>query len=179
MAQETGQDQAVHSHEPTQSAPSRVGTALRHLGWDKDRQYPEPETLFDDYAGRSKAVADHDMGIDRTFTDLDAKLRPAPNMTPEQIAQWNAYYEPRNEAFRKANLSGKELVRWRYNRYMHDYLACVKAVDENIGRLLKYLDEEGLADNTIIMCSSDQGFYLGSMAGLISAGFSRNPCAVP
>jgi arylsulfatase A-like enzyme len=143
-------------------APHREwAPALRHLGWDKDRQYPEPETLFDDYAGRSKAISDHDMGLDRTFSELDAKLRPSPNMTAEQLETWNAYYEPRNEAYRKANLTGKELVRWRYNRYMHDYLACVKAVDENVGRLLEYLEREGLADNTVVICSSDQGFFLG------------------
>ena len=143
-------------------APHREwAPALRHLGWDADRVYPEPETLFDDFAGRSRAVSDHDMGLDRTFTDLDAKLQPAPNMTYEQLQAWNAYYQPRNEAFRKANLTGRDLVRWRYNRYMHDYLACVKAVDENIGRLLDFLDQEGLAENTVVICSSDQGFFLG------------------
>lgn len=143
-------------------APHREwAPALRHLGWDDDRKYPEPETLFDDYAGRSKAISDHDMGLDRSFNDYDAKLRPSPGMTEEQLKLWNAYYEPRNEAFRKANLSGKDLVRWRYNRYMHDYLACVKAVDENVGRLLDFLDKEGLAENTVVVCSSDQGFYLG------------------
>jgi arylsulfatase A-like enzyme len=143
-------------------APHREwAPALRHLGWDNDRKYPEPPTLFDDYAGRSKAVSDHDMGLDRTFTELDAKLRPAPGLDAEQLKAWNAYYEPRNEAFRKADLTGKELVRWRYNRYMHDYLACVKAVDESVGRLLDFLDQEGLADSTLVMFSSDQGFYLG------------------
>ena len=135
--------------------------AVRHLGWDNDRKYPEPETLFDDYAGRSKAVSDHDMGLDRTFTAADAKFVAPPNMTEEQLNSWNAYYGPRNEAFRKANLSGKDLVRWRYNRYMHDYLACVKAVDENVGRILQFLEQEGLANNTIIVFSSDQGFFLG------------------
>lgn len=143
-------------------APHREWSpALRHLGWDHDRKYPEPETLFDDYAGRSKAVSDHDMGIDRTFTGLDAKLKPAPNMNAEQLKVWNEYYEPRNEAFRKANLTGKDLIRWRYQRYMHDYLACVKSVDESVGRLLQCLDDEGLAKNTVVMLSSDQGFYLG------------------
>lgn len=143
-------------------APHREWSpALRHLGWDNDRVYPEPPTLFDDFSGRSKAVSDHDMGLDRTFTELDAKFRPAPNLTEEQLAKWNAYYGPRNEKFKQANLTGKELVRWRYQRYMHDYLACVKAVDENIGRMLEFLDQEGLAENTIVMCSSDQGFYLG------------------
>jgi arylsulfatase A-like enzyme len=143
-------------------APHREwAPALRHLGWDNDRQHPEPKTLFDDYAGRSKAISDHDMGLDRTFTELDAKLHPAPNMSEEQLKVWNAYYEPRNQAFRDAKLTGKELVRWRYNRYMHDYLACVKAVDENVKRLLDFLEQEGLAENTVVICSSDQGFFLG------------------
>ena len=143
-------------------APHREWSpALRHLGWDKDRIYPEPETLFDDFAGRSKAVSDHDMGIENTFTDLDSKLKTPGGMTPEQLKEWNAYYEPRNEAYRKAVPTGKDLVRWRYNRYMHDYLGCVKAVDESVGKLLDYLDKEGLAENTIVVCTSDQGFYLG------------------
>ena len=143
-------------------APHREwAPALRHLGWDNDRTYPEPETLFDDFAGRSRAISDHDMGLDRTFTELDAKLQPAPNMNYEQLQAWNAYYQPRNEAFRQAKLTGKDLIRWRYNRYMHDYLACVKAIDESIARLFDVLKEEGLADNTVIVCSSDQGFFLG------------------
>jgi len=143
-------------------APHREwAPALRHLGWDNDRVYPEPPSLFDEFVGRSKAVSDHDMGIDRTFTDLDAKLKPAPNLTEAQLKEWNAYYEPRNEAYQKANLSGKDLVRWRYNRYMHDYLACVKAVDESVGRMMDCLDQEGLTDNTIVIFSSDQGFFLG------------------
>lgn len=143
-------------------APHREWSpALRHLGWDQDRVYPEPATLFDEYEGRSKAVSDHDMGLDRTFTDLDAKFVPAPNLTPEQLKIWNEYYEPRNRQFRESNLTGKDLVRWRYQRYMHDYLGCVKAVDENVGRLLDALDQEGLTDNTIVMFSSDQGFFLG------------------
>lgn len=143
-------------------APHREwAPALRHLGWDKDRKYPEPETLFDDYSGRGRPEREQDMTFEHTFRDLDAKLVPAPNMTPEQLKVWNAYYEPRNEAFRKANLTGKDIVRWRYNRYMHDYNATILAIDENVARLLAYLDEEGLADNTLVMYSSDQGFYLG------------------
>ncbi len=143
-------------------APHREWSpALRHLGWDNDRQYPEPETLFDDFVGRSKAVADHDMGIEKTFSNLDVKLTTPGGMTPEQLKDWNAYYDPRNEAYRKVTPKGKDLVRWRYNRYMHDYLGCVKAVDESVGRFLEFLDQEGLADNTIVVCTSDQGFYLG------------------
>jgi arylsulfatase A-like enzyme len=143
-------------------APHREwAPALRHLGWDQDRPHAEPETLFDDYQGRSKAISDHEMGLDRTFTELDAKLRPPPGINDEQLKEWNAYYGPRNEAFLKANLTGKDLVRWRYQRYMHDYLGCVKAVDESVGRILETLQQEGLAENTIVVCSSDQGFFLG------------------
>jgi len=109
---------------------------IRHLGHDNDRVYDEPETLFDTFEGRSKAVSDHDMGIDRTFTERDAKLVVPGNLTPDQAKYWNDYYEPRNAKFRAANLSGKDLIKWRYQRYMHDYTACVKAVDESVQRML-------------------------------------------
>jgi arylsulfatase A-like enzyme len=143
-------------------APHREwAPALRHLGWDGDRTYPEPETLFDDYAGRGRAEKEQDMTLEKTFTKRDSKEEPPPYLTAEQLKVWNAYYEPRNQAMRQANPTGKDLVRWRYQRYMHDYLATVKAVDENVGKLLDYLDAEGLADNTIVVLSSDQGFYLG------------------
>lgn len=134
---------------------------LRLLGFDNDRVYEEPETLFDAYSGRSKAISDHDMGIDRTMTDRDVKLMAPGNLTPEQRKQWDVYYEPRNAKYRAAVPAGRDLVKWRYQRYMHDYLACVKAVDENVGRVLDYLDKNGLAENTVVMLSSDQGFYLG------------------
>jgi arylsulfatase A-like enzyme len=143
-------------------APHREwAPALRHLGHDKDRKYPEPPTLFDDYANRGLAVRDQDMTLEKTFNERDAKLKPPPNLTPEQLKAWNAYYEPRNAAFRQANPQGQDLIRWRYQRYMHDYLGCVKAVDEAVGRLLQYLDDEGIAKNTLVVFSSDQGFYLG------------------
>jgi arylsulfatase A-like enzyme len=97
----------------------------------------------------------------KTITPKDVKLERPPQLDAEQAAVWDAYYEPRNAAYRKANPQGKDLVRWRYQRYMHDYLATVKAVDDNVGRVLKYLEEQGLAENTIVIYSSDQGFYLG------------------
>jgi arylsulfatase A-like enzyme len=134
---------------------------LKNLVWNKDRKFPEPETLFDDYSGRGKAEREQDMTLEKTFSELDAKLRPVPGINPEQLKVWNAYYEPRNEEFRKANPQGKDLVRWRYQRYMHDYLGTILSVDESVGRLLKYLDDEGLAQNTIVVYSSDQGFYTG------------------
>jgi len=135
--------------------------ALRHLGHDGDRKYGEPPTLFDDYSGRGRAEHEQDMTIAKTMTPKDLKLTPPAQLTPEQRKAWDAYYEPRNEAFRKANPQGKDLVRWKYSRYMHDYLGCIKAVDESVGRLLKFLDDEGLAANTLVVYSSDQGFFLG------------------
>ncbi|HPM79268.1 MAG TPA: sulfatase [Candidatus Anammoximicrobium sp.] len=143
-------------------APHREwSSALRHLGWNGDREFPEPETLFDDYSGRGRAEHEQDMTLEKTFNQTDAKLVAPGYLTDEQRRAWDAYYEPRNAKFRDANLTGKDLVRWRYQRYLHDYLGCVKAVDEAVGRLLKYLDDEGLAQNTIVVFSSDQGFYLG------------------
>lgn len=135
--------------------------ALRHLGHDQDRAYPEPPTLFDDYSGRGLAERDQDMTIEKTMVDKDLKLKPPAQLTSEQRARRDAYYEPRNEKFRQARLTGRDLVRWKYNRYMHDYLGTVKAVDESVGRLLKFLDDEHLADNTIVVYASDQGFFLG------------------
>jgi arylsulfatase A-like enzyme len=143
-------------------APHREWSpALRHLGHDADRKYPEPATLFDDYSGRGPGVKNQDMTLAKTFSPLDAKLVAPPGITPEQLRVWNAYYEPRNNAFLEAKLTGKDLVRWRYNRYLHDYLGCVKAVDEAVGQLLKTLDDEGLTNNTLVVYASDQGFYLG------------------
>ena len=134
---------------------------LKNLGWNGDRKFAEPETLFDDYSGRGEAEHKQDMTLEKTFTPLDAKLTTPGGMTEAQLKIWNAYYEPRNQAFTNANLQGKDLVRWRYQRYMHDYLGAVLSVDESVGRVLKYLDDEGLAENTIVVYSSDQGFYLG------------------
>jgi arylsulfatase A-like enzyme len=133
----------------------------KYLGHDKDRQYAAPPTLFDDYAGRGKAEQAQDMTIAKTMNSGDLKLIAPSQLTPEQLGPWNAYYEPRNEAFRKANLQGADLVKWKYNRYLHDYLGCIQSVDESVGRILKYLDEQNLAANTLVVYSSDQGFYLG------------------
>lgn len=135
--------------------------ALRHLHLYDDVTIPEPDNLFDDYSGRGTAARTQDMTIARTMNSKDLKLSPPRNLSPAQLEKWNAAYEPKNEAFRKAQLTGRDLVRWKYQRYMKDYLRCVHAVDENVGRVLDYLDESGLAENTIVVYSSDQGFYLG------------------
>jgi arylsulfatase A-like enzyme len=143
-------------------APHREWSpALRHLGHDNDRKYPEPDTLFDDYAGRGKAEREQDMTIAKTMTPGDLKLTAPGSLNAEQRKAWDAYYEPRNAAMKASLMTPQQQVRWKYNRYMHDYLGCVKAVDESVGRVLKYLDDEGLANNTIVVYCSDQGFYLG------------------
>ena len=135
--------------------------ALRHLDFDHDRKYPEPATLFDDYANRGLAERDQDMTIEKTMDKIDLKFVPPGDLNAEQRKAWDAYYNPRNAEFQKANLTGKDLIRWKYNRYMHDYLGCIKSVDESVGRVLDYLKAEGLEENTIVIYSSDQGFYLG------------------
>jgi arylsulfatase A-like enzyme len=91
----------------------------------------------------------------------DLKLTGPRNLTPEQKKRWDAAYDPKNEAFRQANPQGKDLVRWKYQRYIKDYLRCIASVDDNVGRVLDYLDESGLAKNTVVFYTSDQGFYLG------------------
>ena len=156
--------------------------ALRHLRHDGDRVYPEPATLFDDYAGRGLAERDQDMTIADTMTDRDVKLIAPANLTAQQRAAWDAYYEPRNQKFRDAKLAGRDLVRWKYQRYLHDYLGCIKAVDESVGRLLAFLDEQKLAENTIVVYAADQGFYLGEHGWFdkrwIFEESLRTPCVV-
>lgn len=76
--------------------------------------------------------------------------------------------------FYKQNLKGKELANWKFQRYMRDYMKTVKSLDDNVGRVLDYLKEKGLLDNTLVVYTSDQGFYMGDMAGLINALCMRN-----
>ena len=133
-----------------------------HLTLFDDVEIPEPDNLFDDYAGRGTAAHKQDMSIEKTMDKWDLKLYEQKGEDPwGWKKKWNEAYGPKNEKFRKANLKGDDLVRWKYQRYMKDYLRCIRSVDENVGRVLDYLDESGLADNTVVMYSSDQGFYLG------------------
>ena len=111
------------------------------------KTFPEPESLFDDYSGRGTAAQKQDMSIRDTMRmedDLKAHERP-----------------DRKEYLEKHNPQGDDLVRWKYQAYMQDYLACIAGVDENVGRILKHLKDKGLNKNTVVMYSSDQGFYLG------------------
>ena len=140
-----------------------------------DADWVPPGTLFDDHSGRGPASAAHAMGVDEHLTfayDLqvplaeDERLRRAYDaairrMTPAQLERWNARFEAENEEFVAAGLEGRELVRWKWRRYMQNYLRCVAGVDKSVGRILDWLEENGLAENTIVVYSSDQGFYLG------------------
>ena len=148
-----------------------------HLTLYDDVTIPEPPSLFDDYRDRNSQAKHSEMEIGRHMmmeydlkvagsTEKDVLGRAFKNpelnrMTPEQRATWDAAYEPKNQAFKEANLEGRDLVRWKYQRYIKDYLRCVASVDDNIGRVLDYLDQNNLADNTLVIYSSDQGFYLG------------------
>ncbi len=135
--------------------------ALRHLNTFEKVKIPEPPTLFDYYSGRSAASANHKMGIAEDMGPNRLMFRYSSKFTPEQFKIFDGHFRPRNEAFEKLNLQGRDRTRWNYQRYIKNYLRCVKAVDENVGRMLKYLDENALAKNTVIIYSSDQGFWLG------------------
>lgn len=133
----------------------------KHLRQFDGVTFPEPSTLFDDYAGRGRAEKSQDMTIAKTMTLRDLKLARPANMNDEQRRAWDEYYEPLNAAFRKADLKDRDLVRWKFQRYMHDYLACIASVDDSVGRVLNYLQTERLENDTIVVYASDQGFFLG------------------
>ena len=146
-----------------------------HLTTYENVTIPEPETLFDDYAGRASPAANQEMTIARHMFDVyDLKLEPLPGtdlpewqasaferMSAEQKTAWDAAYGPRNEAFRAHEPEGEDLTRWKYQRYIKDYLRTIASIDDNLGRILDWLDETGLSENTVVVYTSDQGFYLG------------------
>lgn len=139
---------------------------VRYFRFLEDVTVPEPETLFDDYFGRGQAAREQKMEIARDMTLAgDLKVLPAgkrPNfLTGADAEEWEATYGRRNDAFHKAGLEGRELTRWKYQEYMKDFIRCVKAVDDGVGELLAYLDAHGLTENTVVVYSSDQGFFNG------------------
>jgi arylsulfatase A-like enzyme len=135
--------------------------ALKNVGLYDGVKFPEPATLFDDYTGRGKGEKLQEMEIYEVMNDRDLKFKAPPTMNAEQRKVWDAYYEPRNADFDKLDLHGHDLARWMYQRYMHDYLATIASVDESVGKVLAYLKEAGLEQNTIVVYASDQGFFLG------------------
>lgn len=141
-----------------------------HRNWQPGPQYlhryddvtlAEPDTLFDDYSGRGTPAKTQKMMIARDLNPYDLKLVRQRGLNPEQRKIWDAAYGPKNKAFQQAGLKGKDLVRWKYQRFVKDYLRCIDAVDDNVGRVLDYLDQSGLAENTVVFYTSDQGWYLG------------------
>ncbi len=160
--------------------------AERHYKEYTQKTFKEPSTLFDDYEGRTKAAHEAEMnllkhmnwagdskiypevmdelGIPETAnSDKAAFQREVGAMNAEQRAKWDAVYGPMNEQFKKdyPKMSQTDKMKWRYQRYMQDYLGSIASVDEGVGKVLDYLEESGLAENTIVIYTSDQGFYLG------------------
>lgn len=158
-----------------QKAPHRNWLpAPKYLNLYDDTTFIPPATYYDDYAGRGTAAKTQEMKIDgHGIWGHDFKLivdpkgdttefvRDLKRMDPEQRANWMSAYENENQEFLKAKLTGKALAEWKYNRYIKDYLRTIKSVDDGVGELLDYLDKNGLAENTIVVYTSDQGFYLG------------------
>ena len=162
-------------------APHRTWLpAKRHYQEFTKKTFPLPETLFDDFKTRSMAAKTAEMGIlnemqlryDNQLTQEVADALKVEDkytrstlgrMTTEQRASWDATYAPISEEFKKAypSMNDSSLTIWKYQRYMQDYLGTIAAVDENVGRLLNYLDEKDLSKNTLVVYTSDQGFYLG------------------
>lgn len=143
---------------------------LRNLHRYDDATIPEPPTLFDDYANRSTALAENTTTISNDlparnlhYTDpvTGEKPRALARMTAQQSQAWNAAYGPKNRKMLAAKLTQREMTRWRYQRYIKDYLRCIDCIDENVGRILDYLEKNDLIDNTVIVYSSDQSFNLG------------------
>ncbi|HRK30983.1 MAG TPA: sulfatase [Tepidisphaeraceae bacterium] len=149
-------------HRPWDPAPEK----LKKMA---GRNFPEPPTLLEDYSRRGKAAQFAELRISQ-MNDRDVKLWEPDNhhrvwlfnhMVEEQKKAWETLVDPRRAAFIAANPAGDDRTRWYYQLYMKDYLACVDSVDDGIGQLLSTLDELKLADNTIVIYTSDQGFYLG------------------
>ena len=154
-----------------------VGEKATHRTWMPDIQdlghfdtvnFKLPATFWDDYSGREAAKKQF-MEIETLKLDYDLKLNAEDGFgnanykrfTSDQQKAWDRYYDDVEEDFRSRNLSGKDLTEWKYQRYMRDYMSTALSLDRNIGRMLDYLDDQGLSDNTLVVYTSDQGFYLG------------------
>lgn len=146
-----------------------------NLALYEELDFPLPDTFFDDYEGRPAAAAqemsimkDMDLIYDLKMWRPDKRSRLkgtyeafVGRMNPEQRAAWDRFYTPLIEDFYRRNPQGRELAQWKFTRYMRDYMKVLKSLDDNVGRLLDYLDESWLAENTLVVYTSDQGFYMG------------------
>ena len=127
--------------------------------WD-DIEMPYPSTFNDSYEGREKTAGDTEMTMEY-FSRRDMKLELPKGLKRKERIKWDFYGAKAGEIVQPEEMSEVEGKKWRYQNYIKDYLACVKSVDDNIGRVLTYLKENNLEENTIIVVTSDQGFYLG------------------
>lgn len=146
-------------------APHREWTPdEKHRKQFENKHIPEPPTLRDDYAGRTDAIHEQLQSVFRDLTRRDLKLIPPSGLSREEQARWLSTKPTEVEievAGVKKILTGRELESWKYQRYMQDYLACVQSLDDNVGRVLDWLDSNGLRENTVVIYTSDQGFFLG------------------
>jgi len=130
----------------------------------RDKRIPEPSTLRDDYSGRTDAIREQQQSVFRDMTRRDLKIEPPPELSGAELRKWLSVkpteVETEVDGVTKV-LTGKALEDWKYQRYMQDYLACVQSVDDNVGRVMDWLDANGLRDNTMVIYTSDQGFFLG------------------
>ena len=141
-----------------------------HREWSPDKKYkslfddidiPLPDTFYDTYEGREQTAGDTHMTMDY-LNRRDLKLTPPESLTKKQKRKWLDFgNKPNQTATPNENLKGKELNEWKFQRYIKDYLATVKSVDDNIGKVLQFLKEHHLEENTIVIYASDQGFFLG------------------
>lgn len=155
-------------------APHRAWQpATRHAARFKDKVIPEPATLFDDYATRPTALPVNEQTIARDLTRHDLKLAPPAGLEGPELEAW-LDAKPTEVEVDGRLLTGRDLVRWKYQRYMRDYLACVQGVDDSVGQVLDYLDATGLAKNTIVLYSADNGWFLGDL-GLYDKRFMYEP----
>ena len=146
-----------------------------NLALYEDKEFALPDNFFDDYNGREAAAAqemsivkDMDMIYDLKMLRPDKKTRLKSlyerfvgRMDEGQRAAWDAFYSPVIDDFYQKNPQGKDLANWKFQRYMRDYMKTVKSLDDNVGRVLDYLKDNGLLDNTLVVYTSDQGFYMG------------------
>ena len=144
-----------------------------HRPWQPDaahaaqfavRRIPEPVTFWDSYATRTDALRENQQRVAADLTRRDLKLQPPDGLAGTELTSWLGTKPDTVTIVRDGKtvtLTGEPLVRWKYQRYMQDYLATVQSVDDNVGRLLTVLDRQGLARNTIVVYTSDQGFFLG------------------
>ncbi len=158
-----------------------------HRWWEPDERnkaefqgktFPMPKTFWDDYATRPAALPENEQTVAKDLTRRDLKLEPPAGLEGRERNQWlnvkPTVVEITATDGAKKTLTGEDLIRWKYQRYMQDYLACVQGVDDGVGKVLDYLDRTGLAKNTVVFYSADNGWYLGDL-GLYDKRFMYEP----